>query len=60
MVLNVNSDYSLVNVNQSIFVTVKCGVLFEVRTDMQKLEVCGTYVSAHQIYIISIGQKFFF
>jgi hypothetical protein len=32
MVLTVNSNY-LLNVNQSIFVMVKCGVLFEVRTE---------------------------
>jgi hypothetical protein len=33
MVVIVNSDYSLSNINQLIFVMVKCGVLFEVRTE---------------------------
>jgi hypothetical protein len=33
MILTVNSDYFL-NVNQLIFVMVKCGVLFEVRTEL--------------------------
>jgi hypothetical protein len=33
MVLTVNSDYFLNVVNQLIFVMVKCGVLFEVRTE---------------------------
>jgi hypothetical protein len=32
MILCVNSDYSLNSINQLIFVMVKCGVLFEVRT----------------------------
>jgi hypothetical protein len=33
MVLTVNSDYLLNSINQLIFVMVKCGVLFEVRTE---------------------------
>jgi hypothetical protein len=33
MFLTVNSDYFLKNINQLIFVMVKCGVLFEVRTE---------------------------
>jgi hypothetical protein len=32
-VLTVNSDYSLSNINQLIFVMAKRGVLFEVRTE---------------------------
>jgi hypothetical protein len=32
MVLTVNSDYFVKKINQLIFVMVKCGVLFEVRT----------------------------
>jgi hypothetical protein len=31
--LSVNSNFPLNSVNQLIFVTVKCGVLFEVRTE---------------------------
>jgi hypothetical protein len=31
--LSVNSDYFLNTINQLIFVMVKCGVLFEVRTE---------------------------
>jgi hypothetical protein len=33
MVLTVNSDYYLNSINQLIFVMVKCGVFFEVRTE---------------------------
>jgi hypothetical protein len=33
MILNVNRDYFLNSINQLIFVMVKCGVLFEVRTE---------------------------
>jgi hypothetical protein len=33
MILNVVSDYFLNSVTQFIFVMVKCGVLFEVRTE---------------------------
>jgi hypothetical protein len=33
MVLTVNSDYFFNSVNKMIFVMVKCGVLFEVRTE---------------------------
>jgi hypothetical protein len=33
MILGVNTIISLNNINQLIFVMVKCGVLFEVRTD---------------------------
>jgi hypothetical protein len=33
IIINVNSDHLLNSVNQLIFVTVKCGVLFEVRTE---------------------------
>jgi hypothetical protein len=33
MILRVNIDYFLNNINQLIFVMVKCGVLFEVRTE---------------------------
>jgi hypothetical protein len=33
MFLTVNSDYFLNSINQLIFVMVKCGVLFEVRTE---------------------------
>jgi hypothetical protein len=33
MVLTVNIDYFLNNINEFIFVMVKCGVLFEVRTE---------------------------
>jgi hypothetical protein len=33
MVLTVNGDFSLNSINQLIFVMVKCGVLFEVRTE---------------------------
>jgi hypothetical protein len=33
MVLTVNSNISLTSVNQLIFVMVKCGVLFEVRSE---------------------------
>jgi hypothetical protein len=33
MILSVKRDYFLNNVNQLIFVMVKCGVLFEVRTE---------------------------
>jgi hypothetical protein len=36
MVLTVNSDYFLRSINQLIFVMVKCGVLFEVRTEFLK------------------------
>jgi hypothetical protein len=32
MILSVNSDISLNGINQLIFVMVKCGVHFEVRT----------------------------
>jgi hypothetical protein len=33
MVLTANSDYFLNSINQFIFVMVKCGVVFEVRTE---------------------------
>jgi hypothetical protein len=33
MILGVNREFSLNNVNQLIFVMVKCGLLFEVRTE---------------------------
>jgi hypothetical protein len=34
MILSVNSDYSLKRINQTIFVMVKCAVVFEVRTEL--------------------------
>jgi hypothetical protein len=33
MLIGLNGDYFLKRVNQLIFVMVKCGVLFEVRTE---------------------------
>jgi hypothetical protein len=33
-ILSVNSDFSLNSVNQLIFVMVKCGVFFAVRTEL--------------------------
>jgi hypothetical protein len=33
MILTISSEFSLNNINQLIFVMVKCGILFEVRTE---------------------------